>query len=520
MDSDDSYYSEGGYSDDDGGFSEEEDNDGGFCDGDDETPSRMEANFTVLSEEIIESRQEEDINEISNVLSVSKQFARALLRNYNWNVSVVTEAWFADEEKVKKTLGLFEAPIVCYRDSEKLMCRICFDDFRRSVMYATSCGHPFCGTCWKSYISIAIQDGAGCLTLRCPDPKCVSIVDQDLVNQLVEKEDKEKYSRYLMRSYVEYNKKAKWCPAPGCEYAVEYVLGSGSYDVNCNCTNSFCWNCSEDAHRPVDCETVAKWVLKNSAESENVTWILANSKPCPKCKRPIQKNQGCMHMTCHSSCKYEFCWLCLGAWSEHGERTGGYYACNSYEKGKQEGKYDEAERKREMAQNVLEKYTHYFERWDANDKSRKKAKLDFKKVQDVQVDKLRNKLSIPLSEVSFVIHAWLQIIECRRVLKWTYAYGFYLSDEEEEKKKFFEYLQGEAESWLERLHQLAEKDLDKYLDAEESSEELKGFNNFRQKLANETRITRNYFDNLVRALENGLSDVSLPTNERTRTRIS
>ncbi len=77
----------------------------------------------------------------------------------------------------------------------------------------------------------------------------------------------------------------------------------------------------------VSCETVTKWLTKNSAESENMNWILANTKPCPKCSRPIEKNQGCMHMTC-SQCKFEFCWLCQGDWKEHGERTGGFYACN------------------------------------------------------------------------------------------------------------------------------------------------------------------------------------------------
>ena len=77
----------------------------------------------------------------------------------------------------------------------------------------------------------------------------------------------------------------------------------------------------------VDCQTVNLWLRKNSAESENANWILANTKPCPKCKRPIEKNQGCMHMVC-SQCRSEFCWLCLGNWAEHGERTGGYYSCN------------------------------------------------------------------------------------------------------------------------------------------------------------------------------------------------
>ena len=31
------------------------------------------------------------------------------------------------------------------------------------------------------------------------------------------------------------------------------------------------------------------------------------------------------------------CRLCLGAWADHGERTGGFYACNRYEAAKQEG---------------------------------------------------------------------------------------------------------------------------------------------------------------------------------------
>ncbi|GAU21925.1 hypothetical protein TSUD_110650 [Trifolium subterraneum] len=175
----------------------------------------------------------------------------------------------------------------------------------------------------------------------------------------------------------------KWCPAPGCEHAVNFDAGNGNYDVSCLCSYSFCWNCTEEAHRPVDCGTVSKWILKNSAESENMNWILANSKPCPKCKRPIEKNQGCMHMTCTPPCKFEFCWLCLGAWTEHGERTGGFYACNRYEAAKQEGVYDETEKRREMAKNSLERYTHYYERWASNQSSRQKALADLQQMQTV-----------------------------------------------------------------------------------------------------------------------------------------
>lgn len=57
------------------------------------------------------------------------------------------------------------------------------------------------------YISTAINDGPGCLMLRCPDPSCAAAVGQDMINSLADDEDKEKYGRYLRRSYIEDNRK-------------------------------------------------------------------------------------------------------------------------------------------------------------------------------------------------------------------------------------------------------------------------------------------------------------------------
>ncbi|XP_071921962.1 probable E3 ubiquitin-protein ligase ARI8 [Coffea arabica] len=471
----------------------------------DELPShhRFQPNYTVLTEADICQRQEENITQISTVLSISRIDASILLRHYNWSVSKVNDEWFADEERVRRIVGLLEDPIPL-PDAKELTCGICFETYPSDRMSSAACGHPFCVECWQGYMNTSINDGPGCLMLRCPDPSCCAAVGQDMINLFALREDKEKYKRYFLRSFIEDNRKTKWCPAPGCEYAVDFIVGSGSYDVTCGCSYSFCWNCTEEAHRPVDCGTVARWILKNSAESENMNWILANSKPCPKCKRPIEKNQGCMHITCTPPCKYEFCWLCLGAWSDHGERTGGFYACNRYEAAKQEGVYDDAEKRREMAKNSLERYTHYYERWATNQLSRQKALADLHQMQAVQLEKLSDKQCQPESQLKFIIEAWLQIVECRRVLKWTYAYGYYLPEYEHAKRQFFEYLQGEAEAGLERLHQCAEKELQGYFEAEGPSKE---FNEFRTKLAGLTSVTRNYFENLVRALENGLADV-------------
>ncbi|KAG8499913.1 hypothetical protein CXB51_006550 [Gossypium anomalum] len=516
----------------------DDDNDYGLLEDDDDDDQdaivsrRPQLSYTVLKEADIKQRQEDDISKVSTVLSISRVDATILLRYYNWSVSKVHDEWFADEGRVRQSVGLLERPTVQVSNARELTCGICFESFLRDNITSVACGHPFCLSCWRGYISTTIYDGPGCLSLRCPDPSCNAAVGKDMIDKLATSEEKEKYSRYLLRSYVEDNRKTKWCPAPGCEYAVDFTVGSGNFDVSCNCSFSFCWNCTEEAHRPVDCETVAKWILKNSAESENMNWILANSKPCPKCKRPIEKNQGCMHMTCTPPCKFEFCWLCLGAWAEHGERTGGFYACNRYEAAKQEGVYDEAERRREMAKNSLEKYTHYYERWASNQLSRQKALADLHQMQTVHLEKLSDLQCTPESQLKFITEAWLQIVECRRVLKWTYAYGYYLPEHEHAKRQFFEYLQGEAESGLERLHQCAEKELNKFVTGDGPSKE---FDDFRAKLAGLTSqivprgtgsgmivnvfsdsnsaaflfysVTKNYFENLVRALENGLADV-------------
>lgn len=60
-----------------------------------------------------------------------------------------------------------------------------------------------------AYISTSINDGPGCLMLRCPDPSCGAAIGQDMIDELASDEDKEKYGRYLRRSYVEDSRKVR-----------------------------------------------------------------------------------------------------------------------------------------------------------------------------------------------------------------------------------------------------------------------------------------------------------------------
>ncbi|XP_026398345.1 probable E3 ubiquitin-protein ligase ARI8 [Papaver somniferum] len=156
-----------------------------------------------------------------------------------------------------------------------------------------------------------------------------------------------------------------------------------------------------------------------------------------------------------------------------------------------------------MAKESIAKYTHYYERWADNHSSRVKAVEDLKKVQSVH-NQILSKQGKTQLELQCITDAWKQIIECRRVLKWTYAYGYYLPEYEKTKKRLFEFLQGQAENELERLHGCGEKELQPYLDP---INPLEDFNDFRKKIDRLTKDTKNHFENLVRGLENGLSEV-------------
>ena len=79
------------------------------------------------------------------------------------------------------------------------------------------------------------------------------------------------------------------------------VSDSGMQEIRCSCGHKYCFTCVEDWHGPVSCGMLKKWAKKCEDDSETVNWINANTKECPKCNNPIEKNGGCNHMTCRQA---------------------------------------------------------------------------------------------------------------------------------------------------------------------------------------------------------------------------
>lgn len=141
-----------------------------------------------------------------------------------------------------------------------------------------------------------------------------------------------------------------------------------------------------------------------------------------------------------------------------------YYQCNIYDKQSKEGKHADEERSRAKAKHALDKYMFYFERFMDHDRGMRLTvteeqdypcsflnhscqahKLTFafcdflihfgssggpRLWQDIEgkVQRLHDEHGFAIIELQFLYDALRQVRACRRVLKWTYVYGYYLDD--------------------------------------------------------------------------------------------
>lgn len=153
---------------------------------------------------------------------------------------------------------------------------------------------------WTQHFIIQINDGKS-RCIRCMAPKCNAICDEAIVRSLVREghpDIADRFDRFLLESYIEDNNMVKWCPSkPHCGNAIR-VEGDTYCEVECTCGLQFCFNCSFEPHSPCSCLIWDLWLKKCSSESENVNWITAHTKHCPKCHKPVEKNGGCNLVRC------------------------------------------------------------------------------------------------------------------------------------------------------------------------------------------------------------------------------
>lgn len=199
-------------------------------------------------------------------------------------------------------------------------CSICMCDF--NVDDAVSCSnaskpHCLCKPCFRQYCaSTLLPRGIGIASVPCANTECKkasghpnlfdpAVVRRNLSPLDIMRMDESETSR--SRRVALAGAAKLFCSCGTVGVVLESDMGNGI--VKCpGCSKKYCAKCGNKDHGKSPCpppSDMLQWLKKKKNKS----------KQCPNCGMGVQKNGGCMHMTCSrqaGGCGYEFCWKCLG----------------------------------------------------------------------------------------------------------------------------------------------------------------------------------------------------------------
>ena len=265
---------------------------------------------------------EHNVNHVSQVLGEAHERAQTLLFDFKFSIEHLLEAVESAKEKTLNSSG-FDLLVTKPQGASDGYCGICYDEMHVKSAVALDCCHFYCRECWIQYIEILGTQGKyNRLKSRCPQQDCNFRVLPTLL-EVIDKGLRVEWDKLYLEAFLENT--CQECPRETCQFVATTTLteDSGSVVSCCcpSCSQEFCFGCGEVPHEPATCEAMAEW---SSIQHKSDFYVRKNSRPCPGCHAPIEKTQGCNHMTC--PCGVQFCWQCLTKLSRHSES----HTCNRY----------------------------------------------------------------------------------------------------------------------------------------------------------------------------------------------
>lgn len=460
------------------------------------------SSYIVIQDKDIDTLRNKLIENTQEFIDLPKDEAILALIYFQWDIDRLKEVWYEDSEKYQVESGIVQS-----NNSKKALqksgvkanneeCSICYSPKEDcSEYFALACNHYFCGDCWKEHLKEHTSDYLTVLSTTCPQQDCNLVVPESTFEKFISKDEKslKNYMHGMHKNFTDRNTDIKWCPAKNCDACVRCDSKSNK-EINCICGFNFCFKCLREGHRPCQCEMIEVWEKKNQSESENVKWLQANTKQCPNCKKFIEKNQGCDHMTCRTTaggCGHEFCWICFGDWKDHS-------SCNKF--GVEKNKEDEKNKKSIKLE--IERYVHYFTRYSNHSKAHQLA-MKQKNSIEYNIHLFNSMKNVPFPDLVFLRDATESIIASRRVLKNSYIFGYYLLNNQE--KDLFEHIQSLLEKNVNRLHELLENETMTTIMALRDFDDFNTeFLSFRNSIIDLYTATNKFVNNLLSSIENGM----------------
>jgi hypothetical protein len=184
-----------------------------------------------------------------------------------------------------------------------------------------NCTHTaeVCRDCLALWIAAELSTN-GWRGIKCPGTNCQVVLQHHDVQAYASTETFTKFDEFSVREALGDDPDFKWCPAPNCTSGQVHSGGNENNIFQCiECGYRLCtihqvaWHagetCDEYDYRSSGQMRKAELERENKA-CEQVIKQMAKRCPRPQCEIPINKNEGCDHMTC-TKCRFQFCWLCM-----------------------------------------------------------------------------------------------------------------------------------------------------------------------------------------------------------------
>ncbi|XP_045787344.1 E3 ubiquitin-protein ligase RSL1-like isoform X1 [Trifolium pratense] len=205
--------------------------------------------------------------------------------------------------------------------SSIIICEICAETKKTEEMFNNqSCSHSFCSECVIKQVETKIHEKIA--NVSCPGLNCKGVLELESCISLLPKELIDKWNDALCEALFCSVPKF-YCPFKDCS-AMLLDENEGVEDIRESecpfCHRLFCASCHVPWHPGIGCEEYQKLNVDERGSDDLVVRELANQKQwrrCPTCKFYVEKNGGCLHITCR--CRFEFCYACGEQWSStHG----------------------------------------------------------------------------------------------------------------------------------------------------------------------------------------------------------
>jgi ariadne-1 len=213
-----------------------------------------------------------------------------------------------------------------------LECSFCYYSFSKDFPHykcdrinewGSKCSIQVCQACFIRWASGKIKsDNIGYKILSC---RCNKDISFDIIKSIFPKEDFIEYDEALTRFALEKSKNVIYCPGKDCPNAfIKPKIKRNKRQcrkTTCDmCETELCCLCGELytlEHAKMKCGPYKKWKNANDEDTISLNNFLSSTtingharfKPCPKCKRNVEKADGCNDMRC-TNCDTRFCWVC------------------------------------------------------------------------------------------------------------------------------------------------------------------------------------------------------------------